>query len=415
MKIRALLRSVLLGSAVLAILPCALAQQSGQTGNNNGNGNNNTTGNSTSNPAGSIGTSSGRTNTSRTGANNPDPQFRRQQTIFISGSVVQDDGSPPPMGAVIERVCGGATTKEAYVSPNGSFGFQIGANNNVLADASDSSPVPNSDPFESSRGSSFSGTGFGGPLRLVGCELRAQLGGFRSSVLLLDGKTSTGVLDVGTIVIYPAVKIQGTTVSATSLSAPKEAKKAFERAERALRKKDLEDAEKNLDHAVGSFPKYAAAWYLLGVIREQGHRDDEARDAFSKSLEADGNYVRPYVGLARLAAMVTNWQEVAALTDHALELNALDLPDGYYLNSLANFNLNKIDAAERSALKLQRLDSTHRFPGVHLILAGICRSKHDNAGEAEQLRTYLKYAPQAQDADKVRSRIHVLDGSPPGP
>ncbi len=412
MSSRSILRGVLLGFATAAILPCLLAQQTGQTGN--GNGSNNTNGN---NSAGNNTNSSGRNTGSGTfnRSNGQDPQLRRQQPLFITGSVEQEDGSPPPMGVVIERVCGGAVTREAYASPNGSFGFQVGANNNVLADASDPDPAGTWDPRGTSRGSYFTGTGFGSSTRLVGCEIRAQLGGYRSSVVWLDEKQLEGTLDIGTIVIYPAVRIQGTTVSATSLSAPKDARKAFERAEKALRKNDFEEAEKDLDHAVGTFPKYAAAWYMLGLVREQSHHNDEARDAFSRALEADGNYVSPYIGLARLAAMVPNWQETADLTKHALELNALDLPYGYYLNSLANFNLHNMDDAERSAFKLKRLDAVHRFPEIYLVLAGICRSRHDNAGEAEQLRTYLKYAPQAENANQVRARIHILDGSAPSP
>lgn len=72
----------------------------------------------------------------------PQAQYRRLLSLFISGTVVLEDGSPPPIGVVIERLCGASRTKEASVNPYGSFGFQIGANSDVLHDASDSRSAP---------------------------------------------------------------------------------------------------------------------------------------------------------------------------------------------------------------------------------------------------------------------------------
>ena len=117
----------------------------------------------------------------------------------------------------------------------------------------------------------------------------------------------------------------------------------------------------------------------------------------------------PYVELARLAALEKKWEEVASLTDRALALNPLDIPDGFLLNSLAYYNLKNMDAAERSARKAQRLDSLHRLPLGHLILASVLQHKQDFAGEAEQLRFYLKYAPQASNAGQIRVRLLELD------
>jgi len=42
-------------------------------------------------------------------------------------------------------------------------------------------------------------------------------------------------------------------------------------------------------------------------------------------------------------------------------------------------------------------------------LAGILNKKRDLAGEVEQLRCYLKYAPQAVDAAQVRARLQDLE------
>jgi len=197
----------------------------------------------------------------------------------------------------------------------------------------------------------------------MGCELRADLPGYRSSSVILTGSQLMGrVLDVGTIVLYPIAKVQGTTVSISSLQAPKDAKKAMERGDKALRKAKLGEAETSFRDAVSIYPGYASAWFSLGRIYLEQNRAQDARLAFTTAQEADPNFVLPYVELARLAAMEKNWQQAADLTSRAITLNPLDIPDGFFLNSLANYNLKNFDAAERSARKAQRLDSLHRLP-----------------------------------------------------
>jgi tetratricopeptide (TPR) repeat protein len=174
-------------------------------------------------------------------------------------------------------------------------------------------------------------------------------------------------------------------------------------------KDKLEVAEKNPQAAVEIYPAYAAAWFTLGRVYQQQQRTEDARLAFTKARDADSSYVLPYVELARLAALEKKWEEVADLTDRALALNPLDIPDGFFLNSLAYYNLKNLDAAERSARKAQRLDSLHRLPLGHLILARILQQKQDFAGEAEQLQYYLKYAPQAANAGQIRARLQELE------
>ena len=395
-------RNALLGLIVLVFMPWASAQQGGQAGSSAG---------------GSIssGSSARRGTARRSGSNSQSSQQQQRLQLFITGSVVLEDGMPPPSGVVIERVCFGRARKEAHLDSSGNFGFQLGtaAIGSTIPDASEDTAFGQSSTWNSSARS------FGLPSRLspspsmelTGCELRARLAGYRSSVVTLTGGQTQGQMDVGTIVLHPIAKVPGTTVSATEMQAPKEAKKAMERAEKAFRENKLEEAEKSLLMAVAAYPRYATAWFALGQLYEQRRRVENARLAFSKASEADGNYVSPLIGLGRLAAVEQKWQLVADLTDRALALDPLDFPDGFFMNSLAHYSLGNPDAAERSARKAQRLDTSHRIPQVHLILAGLLQEKRDVAGEAEQLRCYLKFAPRAANAGQVQARLQELEMS----
>jgi tetratricopeptide (TPR) repeat protein len=248
--------------------------------------------------------------------------------------------------------------------------------------------------------------------RLSGCELHASVDGFRSNILNLEGSKNLGQLDVGTVILYPLTRMSGTLVSATSLQAPRKARKAREQAARSLKKRDFEKAEKELDKAVQIYPRYAEAWFALGQLHQLGRRIQDARNAYQKAVAADGNYVKPYVGLARLAGIDRHWKEMAEITDHAVALDPIDFPEAYYLNAVAYYRLKQFDAAEKSARKVLRLDPLHELPAAHLILADILEQRRDFAGSIEQLKTYLQISPNAPSAEQVRARIKGLEGSP---
>ncbi len=397
-----LLRRTLPPLLALILLPWAVAQQTKPPG---GGG------------AGNTGGSRGDTNKPPVVQPPTDvPRMPRQnpQMLFISGMVVQEDGTPLPSGVVIERICGGRVKKEAYATSSGSFGFQIGGIsrfNGILPEASDDS-FGSMDGF--GRQSSQQGT-MGAPAdplssgNLMGCDLRAQLAGYRSNTIILGGLTLSGNVDVGTILMQPISKVQGTMVSLNDMRAPKEARKAKERAAKAVQKGNLNQAEKDLKAALDAYPDYASAWYQLGLVYQKQKRNQDARDAYKRAIQADSKYVGPYIQLAGLAGMEQKWEEVAEITDRALALDPLDYPEGYYFNSVAYYVLNKLDVAERSARKAQRLDPLHRIPKINLILADILQLKQDLTGSKEQLRAYVNFSPTPPDADKVRARIQKLE------
>jgi len=367
----------------------AVAQQSAQTGSSAGGG------------------SGGRyIGTQRSSAGNSQTLFPAR-TPFIIGSVVMSDGTPLPTGVVIERVCSGQAKREAYVDVNGNFSFQLGAGY-VLPDASDPGQLSTSDPGGSVFGS-MTGNAARMPVAYADCELRAQLGGYRSTSIRLDPSRLMGQADVGTIVLRPIARAPGITVSVTELSAPGKAKKSLQKAEAAIRRNEWQRAQEDLREALRSSPGFAPAWLRLGQVLEQTCRNDEAREAFSKAIAADANFVPPYVELARLAAQDRSWQEAADLAEYAAQLNPLDFPAAFYLDGMANLYLGRLDAAENSVHKAQRIDSQNRLPQTHLLLASILHRKKDHAAEIIQLRDYLRLAPHAADAEMVRSQLQVLE------
>src|SRR6202021_2067726 len=85
---------------------------------------------------------------------------------------------------------------------------------------------------------------------LENCELRAKLPGFRSQSIMLAGRRPMDNPDLGTILMHREAPGEGSTVSVTSLNAPKPARKAFDKGMQLLKKKKLPDAREALEEHV---------------------------------------------------------------------------------------------------------------------------------------------------------------------
>jgi tetratricopeptide (TPR) repeat protein len=157
------------------------------------------------------------------------------------------------------------------------------------------------------------------------------------------------------------------------------------------------------------YPKHAAAWFELGRLQENKKDFAGARKSYAEALSADAKFVSPYLQLAGLAASEDNWQEVLDTTDRIIRLNPIDFPQAFFYNAVANLQLKKLDAAEKSAREAAKLDERNRIPKIQHVLGVILAQKNDFNAAAEHLQNYLKFAPKASDADHVRSQLAEID------
>jgi tetratricopeptide (TPR) repeat protein len=246
---------------------------------------------------------------------------------------------------------------------------------------------------------------------LMGCDVQAALAGFRSDVLHLSSRRSLEDPDIGTMIMHRLANVEGSTISVTTALAPKDAKKAMERAQTFIKKEKWDDAQKEFQKAVQIYPKYAIAWAELGRVQEHLNNLEAARESFRTALEADGKLVTPYLELASMAAREEKWQEVSGYSDHALKLNPVDFPQAYLLNSMSNFYLKKMDAAEKSARAGLEHDAEHRFPKMNELLGSVLVEKQDYAGAAAQFRKYILYAPEGSDTSSARKQLADIERS----
>ncbi|MBZ5723558.1 MAG: tetratricopeptide repeat protein [Acidobacteriia bacterium] len=351
--------------------------------------------------------------------NNPNNAPSIPQPIFLSGRVMLEDGTAPPDTVTIERVCNGVPHAEGYTDSRGYFGIQLGQNNNgVLQDASETGGPGG--------GMQNAGTGFGrssmgslpggGPSSMGGmdqrffaCELRAKLSGFRSQSVNLATHRAMDNPDLGTILLHRIGPSEGSTISAVSLAAPKDARKAFEKGLAAVKKNKSDDATKDFQKAVEVYPNYSAAWCELGKLQAIQGDFYTARGSFQYAVKADPTFVVPYLELSLIAMNSQKWQEAADTTERAVTLDPFDYPQAFLFNAVANYNLKKIDAAEKSVRQALKLDTQHQYPKSFHLLGLILVRHQDYSGAAEQFRTYLQLAPDAPDAAAVRSQLAAME------
>lgn len=200
----------------------------------------------------------------------------------------------------------------------------------------------------------------------------------------------------------PLNRLLLSTVDIANLGAPPKAKKEKEDGCAALRKHKITQAEAHLRKAVNQWPKYLAAWVVLGQVLEVQQKSDEAYSACSQPLTADSNYLPAYLCLADISARSTSWNKVLELSNRALEIDPTDDAVAYQYNAAADLYLHKLPEAEKSALRAVEIDKGNADPRVHFLLAQIYEAKGDRENEATQLRECLK---QASPGDVATAKL----------
>jgi tetratricopeptide (TPR) repeat protein len=214
---------------------------------------------------------------------------------------------------------------------------------------------------------------------------------------------------VGSIILHRLGGVEGSTISITSLEAPKDAQKLFEKGRESIKKQNWPEAEKQLEKAVVIYPKYAAAWCDLGEARLRQSNTAQAHEAFERALQADPKYLKPYLSMATLAMVQRNWREAAETTSKLVHLDPVDYPQALMFNAIANVNLHNLDAAEESARDAVKADTEHQFPRSQYVLAVILADKQEYATALPLMKSYLEQEPNAPDAETVRKQISEIE------
>ena len=176
----------------------------------------------------------------------------------------------------------------------------------------------------------------------------------------------------------------------TTLKVPSKARGEYEKACDASQKKKFEEAEQHLRRAIDKYKDYSAAWVMLGVVLDEQHKEQEARDACSQATTIDAKYFPAYLCLAEFSARNQEWARLLDQANAALGLNSEN--DGYahYYRAMASFYLNNLVDAQQNALQAAEIDLNHNYLPLYFLLAQIYAAQGDKVSAAAQLRVALK-------------------------
>jgi tetratricopeptide (TPR) repeat protein len=322
--------------------------------------------------------------------------------VSLQGRVILSDGTPPSAMVPIQLICNGDPRVAAYSDAKGRFSLDLALEPRDVVSNFLRNSFRNESAGQTSR-----------ERYLQNCELQAWLPGFRSDRLSLFSHRSMDNPDLGIIVLHPVSNVEGYTISATSALAPKNARRAYEKALEDIAHNKPDQARRGFEKAVGIYPKHAAAWFELGRISEQTGHTEEARAAYAQALAADAKYISPYQRLSILAFKESNWQELAETTDRIVNLNPFDFPDAYYFHAIASVRLNQLDEAEKSARQAVALDPAQHNPRALWVLGIVLAEKRSFAESARFLRAFLAAAPDVPEAALARTQLGIVEKMAP--
>jgi tetratricopeptide (TPR) repeat protein len=332
-----------------------------------------------------------------------------ERVVFFTGNVMLDDGSPPADAVRIEKVCDGRASFEAWTDEKGHFGFKVSPTVNDVSTGDAS--LPAAQRGELNKAINASSTQYSMPITsaLRNCELRAVLSGYRSESVSMALKSTMDSARVGTIVLHPLSRASSLVVSTTTLQAPSNARKAYERGLEAMRAEKWDAAAAEFGKAVKVYPKFAVAWYQLGLARQSRNNAAGAVEAWKEAQKNDPRYVKPYENLTLAADRRGDWAESEKYSHLWIQLDPEDFPGAYLFNAVANARLNKPEEAERTAREGLRLDKDQKIPRMSYVLGLILMVKKEYVESAKCFRKYLELAPNANDAAIVRQQLSKLE------
>ncbi len=234
-------------------------------------------------------------------------------------------------------------------------------------------------------------------LRSDSCPVTIQLPGYRKNQAVLRNGA--------VIVMKRPGSYANPTVSLTTLAAPEDAKKAFQKGVAAMVGKKWAPAQKEFERAVAAYPEYAPAWGALGEVLVEQSEPQPARQAFERAVKSDPKFAPAWAQLARLAADEGRPQDALTAAERALQLDATGFPAVYTSQATADLALKRLEAAEKSARRAVELDTFHEIPLAERVLGSVLAAKSDREGAIHHWQKYLEMAPNAEDAAEVRKRI----------
>lgn len=196
-------------------------------------------------------------------------------------------------------------------------------------------------------------------------------------------------------------------VNASLANVPKPARDQFEKGLDSLNKGDAKAAVKKFEEAVKIYPQFSEAFYELGVAYLKIGDVGKAGEAFKRTLQLNDKNTDAKLNYAIILLNEKKMSESEAILREVVQTEKGSAIPRMYLG-ISLIGLNRIDEAEQEFLSAINLKDGEKIAQAHRYLGGIYWKKGEYGQAADELEKYVKLAPQAADAEKIRTTIKNL-------
>lgn len=244
---------------------------------------------------------------------------------------------------------------------------------------------------------------------------------YRLLVTARGYKTVTQTVDMGwlasrqaRILLVPEVKARlssssSSTVTASDLSAPKTAKKEFDKGLQDLENGNFGGAQKHLEKAVAEHPCFARAHTMLGMTLSMKGQFEDSEAAFNKSIDCDSGFVEGYIQYAKVLTTQNKYQASVATIQKGLR----HFPNEWLLHyqlGIAMDGFGDYATAKDALLKAQSLNPEVP-PEFHLRIADVYLNLQKYEEAHAEMASYLRAAPRGNYSEPTRKIMRQLEKS----
>ena len=213
---------------------------------------------------------------------------------------------------------------------------------------------------------------------------------------------------VVTVPIYLQFKrgvvLRNEVINAKWSSIPKQTLDHFKRGIELAQEKKTAEAEAELRKAIEMSPKFAPAHTELGKLQMlEGKLEDSVKSS-SEAIRNDASDFDAHLNLGIAYLNLKKYTEAEPELVTAAYLNRNAVTPHYYLG-LVFLMRNDLDIAQKAFETAKELNGGKSLPAIHRLLGRIYLQKDMEKEGIQELETYLKLAPKAQDAEKVKKEI----------
>ncbi len=203
-----------------------------------------------------------------------------------------------------------------------------------------------------------------------------------------------------------ASEARGQVLNAALASVPKPAVELYEKALESAQARDTKKAIEQLRAAISYYPEFALALNELGVQYMRLGDYEKAKESFRSALRLRPDDFMPRLNYGVVLLETKQTADAEAHLRQAVVKNDTSWAAHMYLG-IALIGLRNYDGAE-SELRRTLVLAGDELALPHYYLGGIYWQRGDHKRAADELEKYLRLAPKAPAAARIRATIKEL-------